>query len=317
MELLKKISRFSGNYFAFLVVAGGITGLLIPDATVWVIPHIPLLLGIIMFGMGMTLHTEDFEILLKNPKHVIIGVIAQYTIMPAMAFLLCTFFNLPPELAVGIILVGTCPGGTASNVITYLAKGDVALSVAMTSISTFLSPFLTPLLTLLLAGKMVPVSAASMFLSIVKIVLAPVILGIILNHFFKDTIRKISEMLPLLSVSVIVIIVAGIVGINGNKILGTAGTVFVVVCLHNSIGLGSGYLIGRMLSLTESSRRAISIEVGMQNSGLAVTLALLHFNPAAAIPAAIFSVWHNITGPILATFWARKNDESDSENHCA
>ncbi len=305
MKFLEKINKIAGDYFALLVISGAAIGLYSPGSTTWIIPHIPILLGVIMFGMGMTLSADDFRIIAKSPKDALIGVLAQYTIMPFAAFVISSLFNLPAELAVGVILVGTCPGGTASNVITYLAKGDVALSVSMTAVSTLIAPIATPLLTLLLAGKWIPVSAFAMFISIVKIVLAPVILGIVINHFFNKQIQKFSKVLPLLSVAVIVVIVSGVVGVNSDKMLTTALMVFAVVAIHNCTGLLTGYYIGNKLGLAESSRRAVSIEVGMQNSGLAVTLAIMHFDPIAAIPAAIFSVWHNITGPMLATVWGR------------
>jgi len=306
MDLLKKFSDAAGNYFAVIVIIVAGISLYQPTTFTWVLPHIALLLGIIMFGMGMTLKAKDFKIIFTRPKDVIFGVITQYTVMPLLAYGICVLFKLPPELAVGVVLVGTCPGGTASNVMTYLSKGDVALSVAMTSVSTFLAPLLTPAITLLLAGKWIPISAGAMFISIMKIVLFPIIMGLICNKLFGNKIEKALSVLPLVSVVSIVLIVGGVVGVNAEKILSTAMTVFLVVILHNCCGLLLGYLLGKKLGISEAKRRAISIEVGMQNSGLAVSLAMTHFTPLAAIPGAIFSVWHNISGPVLATYWSKK-----------
>lgn len=277
-----------------------------PELVAWVGPQIPLLLGVIMFGMGMTLSGADFKDALKRPRDVALGVLAQFTIMPLVAYGLALALRLPPELAVGVILVGTCPGGTASNVVSYLARGDLALSVSMTSIATLLAPIVTPVLTWWLAGQWIPVSAGALFLSIVKIVLLPVAAGIVAHRFFSRTVERLMPALPLVSVSAIVMIVAFVVSANLERILATAATLFVAVALHNMIGLGLGYALARSLGLSEAKIRAVTIEVGMQNSGLAVSLAAVHFNPASAIPGALFSVWHNLTGPALATYWARR-----------
>ena len=305
---LTKLSHLAGRYFALWVVLGTLTGALRPEIFAWVGPQIPLLLGVIMFGIGMTLSGTDFKNALTRPRsrEVAAGVLAQFTIMPLVAYGLALALRLPPDLAVGVILVGTCPGGTASNVVTYLARGDLALSVSMTSVATLLAPVLTPMLTLWLAGQWIPVSAGALFLSIVKIVLLPVAAGVLAHRFLSKTVEQVTPMLPLVSVSAIVLIVAFVVSANLEHILATAATLFVAVALHNLIGLGLGYTLARALRLEESKKRAIAIEVGMQNSGLAVSLAAVHFNPAAAIPGALFSVWHNLTGPALATYWARK-----------
>jgi BASS family bile acid:Na+ symporter len=305
-KILSALSRFAGRYFAVWVIVGTVIGSIRPGLVAWVGPQIPLLLGVIMFGMGMTLSGTDFENALKRPREVAIGVLAQFTIMPLVAYGLALVLRLPPELAVGVILVGTCPGGTASNVVTYLARGDLALSVSMTSVATLLAPILTPVLTLWLAGEWIPVPATALFLSILKIVLLPVAAGIVAHRFLSTTVERLTPILPLVSVSAIVAIVAFVVSANMERILATAATLFVAVALHNVIGLGLGYALSRALGLTEAKRRAVTIEVGMQNSGLAVSLAAVHFNPAAAIPGALFSVWHNLTGPALATWWARR-----------
>ena len=308
-RILVALSCSAGRYFALWVVLGTILGSIRPELVAWVGPHIPFLLGVIMFGMGMTLSGSDFKNALRRPREVAAGVLAQFTIMPLVAYGLALGLKLPPDLAVGVVLVGACPGGTASNVVTYLARGDVALSVSMTSIATLLAPVLTPMLTLGLAGQWIPVSAGALFLSIVKIVVLPVAAGVLAHRFLSKIVAQMTPLLPLVSVSAIVLIVAFVVSANLDRILATAATVFVAVALHNLFGLGLGFALARALGMEESKTRAVTIEVGMQNSGLAVSLAVLHFNPAAAIPGALFSVWHNLTGPALATYWARKSPD--------
>ncbi|MGL4343636.1 MAG: bile acid:sodium symporter family protein [Cellulosilyticaceae bacterium] len=307
MQKLEKLSSMVGKYMSVIVLIVAVVSLLVPSSFKWAAPHVSMLLGVVMFGMGMTLKLEDFKIVFSRPKDVIFGCLAQFTIMPLLAFALATLFQLPPELAVGVILVGTCPGGTSSNVMTYLAKGDVALSVGMTMVSTVLAPILTPIMTLMLAGKWIPVSATSMFISIFKVVIVPIVLGIIVHKVAEQVVEKLVKVLPLVSVISIVLIVGGVVGSNAQKILTTGLVVFAVVILHNMCGYGLGYFLGKGLKMDEAKRRAIAIEVGMQNSGLAVTLATAHFNPVAAIPGAIFSVWHNISGSLVANFLANQS----------
>ena len=259
-----------------------------------------------MFGMGMTLSVDDFKEVLKQPKKVAIGVLAQFTIMPLIAFGLAVGFKLPPEVAAGVILVGCCPGGTSSNVMTFLAKGNVALSVAITSCTTLLAPFVTPALILLLASKWLPVSAGAMFLSVVKIVLIPIILGLIAKMLFRKQVEHSVKAMPLVSVIAIVAIVAAVVSGSQQKIAETGLLILLVVILHNSLGYLLGYGVARLLKLDYADRKAIAIEVGMQNSGLGAALAAAHFSPLAAVPSAIFSVWHNISGSLLATYWSKK-----------
>lgn len=311
MKTLERISRFSGNTFAFWVILFAILAFYFPDIFSGWAPYIPLLLGVIMFGMGLTLTPKDFKEIFRAPKSVIVGVIAQFTIMPLLALGLATLFRLPPEVAVGVILVGCCPGGTASNVMTYLAKGNTALSVTITSCSTLLAPVLTPALTLLLASKWLPVSAGAMFISILQIVLMPIILGIAARLLFRRQVEKSTGALPLISVMGIVAVVAAVVAVNTENIASSGLLIFGVVMLHNCLGLLFGYLAGNVLKLSYPDKKAISIEVGMQNSGLGAALATAHFAPIAALPSAIFSVWHNISGPILATWWSKKAGRTD------
>jgi BASS family bile acid:Na+ symporter len=284
---------------------------LYPSSFVWISDYISILLGIIMFGMGLTLSLNDFKAVFKQPKSVLIGVVGQYTIMPGLAYGLAVLFQLPPEVAIGVILVGCCPGGTASNVMTYLAKGNTALSVAVTSVATLIAPFLTPVLIMLFASQWLEVSASSLLVSILKIVLLPIILGIIVKLLFKNGVEKSIKALPLISVIGIVAVAAGVVAVNAESIADAALKMIFIVMLHNLFGLFFGWLLARLFRLDEGSQKALSIEVGMQNSGLGAALALAHFSPIAAVPSAIFSVWHNISGPLLATYWGKKHDRQE------
>ncbi len=313
MKTLEKVSDFVGKYMAVIVIAVAALALLAPNTVSFIkTSYVNYLLGIVMFGMGLTLKPSDFKVVFSRPKDVIVGCIAQFTLMPFLAFLLTKLFNLPAELAVGVILVGTCPGGTSSNVMTYLSKGDVALSVGMTAVSTILAPLLTPLLTLLYAGQRVDVNVMSMFLSIVKVVLVPIALGFVINHFFHEFTQNAVRVLPLISTTAIVAIVAAVVSANSAKILTSGLLIVAVVILHNLLGYATGFAVGKALHLDSSKCRAISIEVGMQNSGLATSLAATHFAqyPLATIPGAVFSVWHNISGAILANFFARTAEKN-------
>lgn len=312
MEVLKKITNFVSKYMALIVIAIAALALFAPNTVSFIkTSYVNTLLGIVMFGMGLTLKPNDFKVVFSRPKDVVIGCLAQFTVMPLLAFLLAKVFQLPAELAVGVILVGTCPGGTSSNVMTYLSKGDVALSVGMTAVSTILAPFLTPLLTYLYAGQKVDVNIMSMFLSIVKVVIIPIAAGFIINHFFKKFTETVTEILPLISTTAIVAIVAAVVSANSAKIMTSGLLIVLVVILHNIFGYILGFGIGKVLKLDSTKCRAISIEVGMQNSGLATSLAATHFAqyPLATIPGAVFSVWHNISGAILANIFARTAED--------
>ncbi|QOG42638.1 bile acid:sodium symporter family protein [Neisseria gonorrhoeae] len=261
-----------------------------------------------MFGMGLTLKPSDFDILFKHPKAVIIGVIAQFAIMPATAWLPSKLLNLPAEIAVGVILVGCCPGGTASNVMTYLARGNVALSVAVTSVSTLISPLLTPAIFLMLAGEMLEIQAAGMLMSIVKMVLLPIVLGLIVHKVLGSKTEKPTDALPLVSVAAIVLIIGAVVGASKGKIMESGLLIFAVVVLRNGICHLLGFFAAKWTGLPYDAQKTLAIEVGMQNSGLAAALAAAHFAaaPVVAVPGALFSVWHNISGSLLATYWAAK-----------
>ena len=308
--MMKKLCQYLSEYMGVLVLAAALLALTFPNVLQQIRPtFINYLLGVVMFGMGLTLNLTDFKIVFSRPKDVITGCLAQFTIMPLLAWVLATVFRLDEALALGVVLVGCCPGGTASNVITYLAKGDLALSVGMTAVSTLLAPLLTPLLTWALAGKTVDVDVAGMLLSILWVVILPIVVGLTVKWIWPKFTEKATDYLPAVSSIAIAMIVAIVIGANASKLMAGGMVIVVVVVLHNLCGLSLGYLIGRMLGLSEPKKRAISIEVGMQNSGLASSLATIHFAayPLATIPGAIFSVWHNISGAMVAYLYRKNN----------
>ncbi|PHO10692.1 bile acid:sodium symporter [Malaciobacter canalis] len=300
--MIKKISML----FPLWAILVSIFAYFQPEAVVgfksWIIP----LLVFIMFCMGITLKVEDFKRVLTKPKIIAITILLQFLLMPLAAFVISKFLNFSTELLVGMILVGAVSGGTASNVIAFLAKADVALSITMTVVSTLLSIVITPYLTLLYVGQTVPVPVFSMLLSTMKIVLLPVLLGLLINHFFHKHIAKREELFALLSIGSIIFIIAIVIGLNQDRISSIAISMFVGVILHNFIGLSGGYYISKLLGYDHKVCKTVAIEVGMQNSGLAVALATKYFTPLSALPGAIFSIWHNISGSIIAGYWSKK-----------
>ena len=317
--IMKQFCALIGKFFGIIAIVFLVLGLTMPQNFLWVLGKVhgisvlSCMLGIVMFGMGTTLNLKDFALVLKRPLDILIGCCAQYFVMPFLAYLLSVAFNLDPALTTGVVLVGTCPGGTSSNVITFMSKGDVALSVGMTAVSTVLAPILTPLLTLLYAGQRVDVNPMNMFLSIVKVVLVPIALGFVVNHFFHAFTQNAVRVLPLISTTAIVLIICAVVSANSAKIMTSGLLILAVVILHNLLGYLTGFGVGKLLKLDSTKCRAISIEVGMQNSGLATSLAAAHFAqyPLATIPGAVFSVWHNISGAVLANFFARTAEKKD------
>ena len=310
MDAFLRFTQFIQKTFALWVIVFAALALWQPELFVWLKAYIPWILGIIMLGMGMTMTVDDFKGVLQSPKAVLIGVVAQFVVMPGLAYVLCKLLNLPPEIAVGVILVGCCPGGTASNVITYMAKGNVALSVACTSVSTLLAPVLTPAIFYLLASQWLKIDAASMFISILQVVLLPIVIGLILRTWLKRQVESYIQVMPLVSVIAIVAIVAAIIGGSKAAILQSGLLILAVVILHNGLGYLLGFTAARFFKLPYADSKAIAIEVGMQNSGLGVALAAVHFaaSPITAVPSAIFSLWHNISGPALATYWASRTE---------
>ena len=305
---MKKVGDIIGKYMAVIVLAVAALALFLPKSCLWIqTSWVNYLLMIVMFGMGLTMKPSDFGVVFSRPKDIIIGCTAQFLIMPLLAFALGKLFGLGNELLVGVILVGTCPGGTSSNVITYLSKGDVALSVGMTSVNTLLAPLLTPALTYLFLRTSVDVNVKAIFISIVQVVIIPIGLGILINRLIPKFSEKTKDILPSVSVTAICLIVAAVVSHNSEKILSTGAVIFAVVILHNLLGYACGYLIGLAFRMDTPRKKAVAIEIGMQNSGLATTLAGSAFPDLAmaTVPGAIFSVWHNISGAILAAMFRR------------
>ena len=288
LSVLRRLSVALTRFMGGIIIAFSALALWQPWIFSWVAPHISAMLGIIMLGMGMTLHWQDFSHVLRHPRDLGLGLVVQFGCMPLLAFGLCHVFALPPELAMGMILVGTAPGGTASNVLTFIARGDVAFSVAM------------------------PVDMGGLFWSIVKIVLVPVLLGLLLHHFQRGLVDRLMPFLPLASALVITLVIAGIIAVNARNILSAGPAIFAAVIAHNGLGLAVGWFAACRLRFSPPRRRALAIEIGTQNSGLATALALAHFTPAAAIAGALFSVWQNISGALLSNFWATRPVTSDS-----
>lgn len=309
MKIFCELSNFIGRYMAIIAAFVTVSALFYPNNFLWIkTDWINYLLMLVMFGMGLTLDFNSFKSAFSRPKYIIIGCLAQFIIMPVLAYGLSLTFALNSALMAGVILVGTCPGGTASNVMTYLSRGDSALSIAMTSINTLLAPLLTPILTYIFLRKTVNVNITAIFLSIMNVVIVPVFLGLVINKFFAGLTREISVILPAISVIAICMILACVVANNSAKILSLgAGVIFLVVILHNLLGYFCGFMLGKILHMDRAKIKALSIEVGMQNSGLAVSLAGSAFPDLvlAAVPGALFSAWHNISGAILAGIYRR------------
>ena len=316
MKVIEKISEFFGKYMALIVLAAAALALFVPQSSLWIdTSWINYLLMVVMFGMGLTMKPRDFALVFKRPKDILVGTAAQFIIMPALAFGLSKLFQLDPALTARVVLVGTCPGGTSSNVITYLSKGDVALSVGMTSVNTLLAPLLTPAITWLLLQTTVRVDVWAMFWSIIQVIIIPVALGFVINRFFGKFTEKAVAVLPSVSTVAICLIIAAVVSHNAEKIYTSGVLVFAVVILHNLLGYAGGFGLGKLLKMPPEKVKALSIEVGMQNSGLATSLAGTAFSglAMATVPGAVFSVWHNISGAILAGFYRRWKNSSENE----
>ena len=311
---MKRICDFIARWMGLIILATAILSMLAPQVLQPVsMSVINPLLGLIMFGMGLTLNPHDFRVVFTRPKDVIIGCLLQFIIMPSLAWLLSRLFALPPALALGVVLVGCCPGGTASNVITFLSKGDLALSIGCTAVSTILAPVVTPALTWLLAGTYADVNAVGMLLSILYIVITPIVLGFAVQKLFPAFTRRAIPYLPAFSTLMITAVVAMVVSHTSDALFKGGLLVLVVVILHNLIGLLLGFGAATLFGMSLAKRKALSIEVGMQNSGLASSLAVTHFAayPLATIPGAVFSVWHNISGALVAKLYERWTDEKN------
>ncbi|MFF2500731.1 bile acid:sodium symporter family protein [Peribacillus sp. NPDC058075] len=309
MGVVEKISGFAGKTFTLWVIIFAVIAYILPNHFIWIGAYIVPLLGIVMFGMGLTLSASDFKEVFRRPKEVALG---HFIIMPLLAFVLAIGFDLPKEVAVGVILVGCCPSGTASNVMVFLARGNVALAVAIASVSTILAPIVTPLLILLLASKWVNISIGSLFISIIQVVIIPLLLGFIVKKFFGKQAEAGAKALPLVSVISIVLIVSAVVAGSQAQLAKTGLLIFAVVVLHNVLGFLLGFFFARLCGMDLAKQKAVAMEVGMQNSGLGVAIATAHFSPLAAVPSAIFSVWHNISGSVLAFIFSRMKDKKNA-----
>lgn len=304
MQLVHRVTQL----FPLWALAFAALGYVVPSWFVDLKSLIIPLLILIMFSMGMTLTFDHFRQVLKSPSLILLGTLLQYSVMPLAAYLISLLLALPSELMVGMVLVGAASGGTASNVITYLARGDVALSVSLTLVSTLLAVIAMPYLTLLYVGQSVPVPVESMLLNLVKLVLAPVLLGTVINSLWQQQVKKLEPMFPLLSVAAIALIIAIVVALNQARLQEVAPVLLLAVVLHNLLGLLLGYTVTRLLGHDTVRARTLAIEVGMQNSGLSVALALKYFSPLAALPGALFSIWHNLSGSLLAAWWQRRKN---------
>lgn len=304
MEKLTDFSKQLSKWFTLVVIIWAFFNYLLPQTSTWVIPNTSYLLGIILFGMGLTLQTEDFVRISKRPIPVILGTVAHYIIMPSLACLLCHIFHLTGATAAGVILVGSCPSGTSSSVMAFLSGGDVALDVSIEILSTLLAPIMLPLLLSILAGQFIAVPAVSLFLSTLRIVVVPIILGVLVHTLLGKKINTIIQLMPLISQVAILLIIGAVVSANHANIFTTATALVIpVVMLHNLCGYGLGFAFSKLLHLKEPQQKAITFEVGMQDSSLGATLAMKYFVPQAAIPSTIFSIWHNISGSILSSWW--------------
>ncbi|MGW1817546.1 bile acid:sodium symporter family protein [Streptomyces sp. NPDC002125] len=310
-----KGARRAVTVFPVLVLVAGVAGLVTPGTFAGWTESVPYLLGIVMFCMGLTMTPLDFRGVARRPWAVAIGLVAHYVIMPGLGWAIAHLLGLPPQLAAGLILVGCAPSGTASNVVTFLARGDVALSVSVATVSTLVAPLVTPPLTLLLAGAYLPVDAGSMITDILKTVLLPVIGGLVVRLVAGRLVDRVLSVMPWLSSLAVAAIVCAVVAGSASMIKSAALTVLIAVVLHNGLGLALGYAAGKAARLGKPASRAMAFEVGMQNSGLAASLATAHFSPLAALPAAVFSVWHNISGALVAAWMAHRSrrDEAASE----
>lgn len=297
------------SLFPFWAIAFALVGFFYPPIFAFMGSWIIWLLSIVMFGMGLTLVPADFKRVILRPFPILLTVFFQFLIMPLLAFALSKLFQLPKEIFIGMILVGSVSGGTSSNVMTYLAKGDTALSVSCTALSTILSVLVTPLLAVLYLKESIPVPAGAMLLSILRIVIIPVVLGFSLNSLFHKSVAKLENILPFISMLGILLIVAIVIALNQETLKTVGGRVFLAVIFHNLLGYTAGYFSAKAFRFEEKICRTVAFEIGMQNSGLGVSLAREFFSATAALPGALFSVWHNISGSLLAGYWRRKKEK--------
>jgi BASS family bile acid:Na+ symporter len=318
--ILTTISRFLSAHTPIVVIAAAVISFFAPTTFAWVSGFTQTaILGFIMLTMGLTLTTQDMKVLATRPWDLAIGAFAQFGLMPLIAWILVHFFHLDTAFAVGIILVGCCPGGVSSNIMSYLCKGDVAYSVGMTTVSTLLAPVVTPALVLWLAGKTIAVDTVGMFINILIVTIIPVGIGFLGNLFFgkKEAFKKAQSIMPSLSVLGLACIVGGVISAVHSHLLSGGwalfGWTFLIVFLHNGFGYVTGYTVGKLFSFSKAKKRTLSIEVGMQNAGLATNLASTFFMascPLSVVPCAISCAWHSISGTLLASLFAWKDKVS-------
>lgn len=314
MKIVEVVSQFVSKYFTLLVIAMALFAYFVPQPGLAIASYTSYLLMLVLFGMGLSLNIEDFKRIGKNPLPVILGTVAHYLIMPGLAFLLVHLFKLDGPAAVGVILVGSCPSGTSSNVMAFLAGGDVALDVSIGFLSTLLAPVMIPLLVSTLAGQYVDVPAESMFLNTVRIVLIPIILGVVIHTIFGKKVDKVNHVTPLVSQLAILAIIVAVFSANRDQFTNAETLLIIpVVMLHNLGGYLLGYLFAKAIHLNKSQQKAITFEVGMQDSALGATLAMSFFVPQAAIASTIFSIWHNFSGSILSSWWRNRQSEEKKE----
>ena len=306
---IEKIGKLMSKYMTILIVGIAIYSFVVPSTFTWVTPNMNTILQIMMFGVGVTISIEQFKLVLERPKDVFIGAIGQFAIMPLVEYAVCKLLNLPPEVSIGLILVGSCPGGVSSNMMSFIARGDVALSVSLITVSTLIAPIATPILTLILAGSYIEVSLSAMFLSIIKVVLIPIIAGVLCNKYLPIVSEISEKCIPMLSSIALICLVAGVISTSIDNIKTTGLSLFVAVLIHNVFGHLLGYILAKTFGMDEEKRRVVSLEVGMQNTGLATTLAINHYSVLAALPAAIAGTWQTIFSAILANYWAEKSKD--------
>ena len=314
---MKKVVLFGkwlSKWFTLFVVLWAVFNYFFPHVSAPVVPNTKYLLGVILFGMGLTLTGKDFERIAKRPVPVLLGTVAHYVIMPGLAWLLCLVFHLKGATAAGVILVGACPSGTSSSVMAYLAGGDVALDVSIEALSTLLAPVMLPTILYLFAGQFIQVPTQNLFMSTLEIVVFPILLGVVVHTLFGKKLAPVLDFLPVVSQLAILTIIGAVVSANHANIFTAATAVVIpVVMLHNLLGYTLGYLFARLLKLREPQQKALTFEVGMQDSSLGATLALTYFSPAAAIASTIFSIWHNVSGSIMSSWWKNHSKESTVE----
>jgi bile acid:Na+ symporter, BASS family len=307
MGTFTKIAQTITKLFPLWVIVISLIAFFYPSLFRPYVKAIPYLLSIVMLAMGLTMSFHDFKLVFSRPKDVFWGIFLRFLIMPLVALCVSKAMGLSPELAAGLILVGCCPSGVASNVMTFLARGDTALSVTVSSANTIVATILTPYIFLLLAGKLVPINAEALLWDIVFTVLIAVLLGMIINTFAAKYVARIRPAIPVVSVLGVMGLIAILVAVNAARFMSVALVAFIAVVLHNGFGLLLGFWGARLFGgMSVDKSKAIAFEIGIENSGLALALAMAHLNPIAAIPAGIFAVWHNLTGAALASYWGSK-----------